>query len=80
MFNTIFQKILDFLFYVIVELTCFFTGEFVLYLITFGRKKPRFDYYLSESLTDWILLTDLSFWIGFAFWVLTIVWIAKTFF
>jgi len=67
--------ILRFIFQFILETICFYTGEVVLFILSFGRKKPRWDYYADASLSRWIILTEISLWIGATFWVLIAVWI-----
>ena len=71
--KTIFKGILRFLFELIVELLLFYTGEivlFVLFILTFGKKKPRWNYYTDEFPSKWAILTELSTWIGIAFCLL----------
>ena len=76
MVKTIFKGILRFLFALIVEFFLFYTGEIVLFILTFGKKKPRWNYYADESPSKWAILTELSTWIGIAFWLL-IVWLVN---
>jgi hypothetical protein len=80
MLSDIIEGILKFIFRVFAEIICFYTGEIILYILTFGRKKPRWDYYLNASPTKFIILTEISFWIGFFFWIFLIGWIARFFF
>jgi hypothetical protein len=80
MLSDIIEGILKFLFRVFAEIICFYTGEIILYILTFCRKKPRWDYYLNASPTKFIILTEISFWIGFFFWIFLIGWIARFFF
>ena len=74
--KTIFKGILRFLFELIVELLLFYTGEIVLFILTFGKKKPRWNYYTDESPSKWVIFTELSTWIGIAFWLL-IAWLVN---
>lgn len=69
----IFRTIARFLFSVIVEAILLYTGEIVLFLITAGHKKPRWDYYALEKPSKFVILTDVSVLIGFATW-LSIAW------
>jgi len=50
----------------------FWTGEIILSLITLGRRKPRWDIYSKESSFRFALFSEMSFWIGTVFWLLTI--------
>ena len=72
--KTIFKSVLRFLFELIVEFFFFYTGEIVLFILKFGKKKPRWNYYVDESPSKWVIFTELSTWIGIAFWIL-IAWL-----
>ncbi len=74
------DAILEFIFHIVVETVCFYTGEIVLYVVTFGRKKPRWDFYTDEGLAKSILLSEPSVWIGFFFWIFVIGGIARSLF
>jgi hypothetical protein len=74
MVKTIFKGVLRFLFELIVEFFFFYTGEIVLFILAFGKKKPRWNYYADESPSKWAILTELSTWLGIAFWLL-IAWL-----
>jgi len=54
---------------IFIEGIGFYTGEILLFLFTFGRKRIRWDYYAEEKPTRFVVLTELSVWIGFVFWV-----------
>jgi hypothetical protein len=56
-----------------VEIFLCLTGEIVLFAITFGRHRPRWDLYGSERPARFILLSDLSTWIGLVFWIVVLV-------
>ena len=79
MVSSIVEVILEFLFHLIIEVICFCTGEIVLYILTLGRKKPRWDYYADASPSKFIILTELSVLLGMAFWILLIVIVANYF-
>lgn len=68
--KAILKGILRFIFEILVEILFFYTGEIVLFIATFGRKKPRWDYYTNESPSKWLIFTEISVWIGIAFWLL----------
>jgi hypothetical protein len=68
---------LKLLFHFFIEIVFFYTGECVLYVVTFGWKKPRWDYYSNESLPKWAVLTEISWWIGFFLWIFAIGLIAR---
>jgi len=56
-------------FSIIIELLIFYAGEVVLFAITLGYKKPRWDYYTSEKPSKFVIFSELSLWLGFAFWL-----------
>ena len=70
--------IVEFIFRCVIEIACFCTGEIVLFVVTIGNKKPRWDYYHDESVTKWMLMTELSTWVGMAFWIFTIGFVARS--
>ena len=63
-----FSFILELLF----ETIFFYTGEIILFIITFGRKKPRWDYYAKERGFNFVVFSQLSEWIGIVFWIVVI--------
>ena len=73
MLSDIIEEIVWFLFHLIFDIIFFYTGEIVLYVITFGRKKPRWDYYVEEKPSKFVIFTSLSEWVGIVFWILLIV-------
>jgi len=77
MLDEIAEGIVKLIFQFILETICFYTGEIILFILSFGRKKPRWDYYSDTSLSKWIILTEISLWIGAAFWVLIAIWIIR---
>jgi hypothetical protein len=48
------------------------TGEIVLFVVTLGRHKPRWDLYTKNSPVRFALFSDISLWIGMAFWVVKV--------
>ena len=78
MIGEVAEEVGKFLFCFIVETICFYTGELALYVITFGHRKPRWNYYVNESPTKFVILTEVSVWIGFLLWVLVISFIVRS--
>lgn len=76
----IFKGILRFLFHLLVELVLFYTGETFLFLATVGKRRPRWDYYVNEPLSKFVIFTEISTWIGFAFWLFAAWMINSVFF
>jgi hypothetical protein len=77
--SDIVEGVIEFTFRVFIEIVLFYSGEIVLYVLSGGRRKPRWDYYTDESITKWMLFAEISVWIGFTFWILIIVLIVYTF-
>lgn len=77
MLRDVAEGILEFIFHLFIEIVCFYTGEFILFFLTIGQKKPRKDYYSDASATKFVIMTEISVWIGMAFWILTIGFIAS---
>lgn len=67
--KTIFRGLLRFIFEILFEVVFFYTGEIGLFIVTFGRRKPRWDYYVDVSPSKWIVFTEISTWIGIVFWI-----------
>ncbi len=63
------KSILIFIFEIVVETILFYTGEIVIFISTLGKRKPRWDYYTNESASKFIIFTELSTWLGIAFWI-----------
>ena len=68
--KAIFKGVLRFVFEILVEGLFFYTGEIVLFIVTLGKKKPRWDYYTDESPSKWVIFTEISTWVGIAIWLL----------
>ena len=71
------QIIIEFLAYfvlnIIIAIFGFYTGEIIIFIVSFGKKKIRWNFY--RDLTDssiFIIVTELSIWIGFIFWMCVI--------
>ena len=68
----IFEEIAEFLFHIVLEIFLTWTGEIVLFVITFGKHKPRWDLYTKESPSRFVIFSEISLWIGMAFWIAVI--------
>lgn len=71
--EAIVRFILEALFHLIVEVFFIWTGEIVLFIITFGKHRPRWDLYENDSASRYVIFSELSFWVGVGFWLLVIV-------
>ncbi len=80
MLSDIAEGVLEFIFHIFIEIIFFYTGEMILWIITLGTKKPRWDYYADDSISKFMIFTQISEWIGMFFWIFFIGWIARLFF
>jgi len=78
MLEEIIEGIAKFILHFVFEILFFYTGEIVLYLLTLGRKKPRWDYYEDEKPSKFVIFTEASEYIGMFFWIFAIGWTART--
>ena len=67
------EGIIQLLFHVIFEIFFIGTGEIILYVFTIGKKKPVWKRETKGSSAKLGVLIDLSFIIGFVFW-LSLAW------
>jgi len=65
----IFRIIIEILFRIVVEIILFYTGEILIFVLSLGRRKPRWDYYAKETSSKFIIFTEISVWLGIAFWL-----------
>jgi len=77
MLDDVVEGVLKFIFHILLEIICFYTGEVILFIITFGHKKPRWDYYDDVSPSKWVIITKISFWIGALFWIMVAIFLAR---
>ena len=52
----------------ILEVVGFLTGELLLYVVSLGRHKPRWDFYERQPTVEGTLYYCGSTWFGFIFW------------
>lgn len=62
------------------EVFIYYTGEIVIYVITLGKHKPRWDFLDYEKGSKYIINTDLSTIVGIIFWVVVIAILGFLFF
>jgi|GEM_PF-1930567 hypothetical protein len=65
----IFRIILEILFRIVVEIFLFYTGEILIFVLSVGQRKPRWDYYAKEKPSKFVIFTEMSVWLGIAFWL-----------
>ena len=60
---------LEFLFRLVFAILCASTGEIVLFLLTLGRHKPRWDLYAKDPSGRFVIFSEIGLWIGVALWL-----------
>jgi len=65
----IIEEIAKFLFRIIFDVLMVGTGEVVLWVMTGGRRTPRWDQFASERPARMVVLSELSCWVGIASWL-----------
>lgn len=74
--DEIFEFIFEIIFVLIVGIICFNTGEIIVYILTFGRKKPQWNYIKNiqnNKFSKRALLTETTVLVGFIFWIIVII-------
>jgi hypothetical protein len=69
--------VVEFLFEVVFGAIFCWTGEIILFLLTLGKHKPRWDLYTKESATRFVIFSEISAWIGVVFWFAVLVLVIK---
>jgi hypothetical protein len=70
--SELFIEIIKIIFGAILQMFLVATGEAVLFVVTLGQRKPRWDLYTNENFGRFFLFTELSEWVGITFWIATI--------
>jgi hypothetical protein len=68
----IIEEVAKFVFRLIFDWLLTWTGEIVLFVLTSGKHKPRWDLYTKESPSRFVIFSEISLWIGIAFWLTVI--------
>ena len=71
------SPVLEFLFYVVFGAIFCWTGEIILFILTLGKHKPRWDLYTKESPSRFVIFHEISEWIGMIFWFSVLVLVVK---
>ena len=69
MIGIVLEGILQVIIHVIFEVFFIGTGEIILYVLSMGRRKPVWKRDISEGSLKLGIFIDLSFIIGFVFWL-----------
>jgi hypothetical protein len=65
-------SLVEMLFQFVFEIFLTYTGEIALFLITFGKHKPRWDLYGDQKISHFLVFSEASMWLGLAFWIVVI--------
>ena len=68
------EVVIQLLYHVVIEVFFIGTGEIILYIISLGKRKPVWKRESKGGSTQLAILIDLSFIIGFIFW-LALAWL-----
>ncbi len=77
MLDAIVEGIIEILFFLLIDVVCFFTGEIIISTLSFGHRRWRWNYRKNHNLTKTMILTDISVWVGMAFWVTLVIIISN---
>ena len=66
--DNIFGAIIECILWLIISVLLIWTGEILIFIFTAGRHKPRWDLYIRDDPFKFVILTELSFWVGLLFW------------
>ncbi len=70
--------ILEFIFKLVFDIIFCWTGEIILFILSFGKHKPRWDLYTEEkSMIRFVIFSKISTWIGLIFWFAVLVAVIK---
>lgn len=72
MMSEIFFEIIKIVFGAMLQMFLVATGETVLFVLTWGQRKPRWDLYTNENCGRFFLFSELSGWVGITFWIAAI--------
>jgi hypothetical protein len=64
------EEIGKFILWLVFDVVMVVTGEVVLWTLTAGRRKPRWDLYMSERPAKFVVFSELSCWVGIATWLI----------
>ena len=81
MSEDLFRLIGNIFFRILFEIIGFYTGEALLSTLTFGNKKIRWNFYIEEKPSKFVIFTEISVWLGLAFWLFVVTlatWIIKS--
>ena len=69
--------VLEFLFEVVFGAIFCWTGEIILFVLTFGKHKPRWDLFTDDSPSRFVIFSEISMWIGMVIWFVVLIAVIK---
>jgi hypothetical protein len=63
-------EVMTFVGEIIFEVIFIWTGEILLFVFTFGRHRPRWNLYGNESPIKFVIFSEITAWLGLAFWII----------
>jgi hypothetical protein len=70
--------VLQFIIDAVLGMICCWTGEIILFILSLGKHKPRWDWYTEEKSTiRFVMFSEISTWIGMTFWFAVLVLVIK---
>ena len=78
MIQFIIETIIYLFFNIFVAVIGFYTGEIIIFLLSLGKIKVRWNFYSDVKDTSFfVLITEKSIWIGFVFWMLLATYLGR---
>ena len=69
--------VLEFLFEVVFGAIFCWTGEIILFVLTFGKHKPRWYIFTDDSPSRFFIFSEISMWIGMVIWFVVLIAVIK---
>jgi hypothetical protein len=69
--SSIFESIIEFILHVVINIFLIYTGEIIISICTFGVRPMPWKIQ-DETVMKSMVIFQLSFWVGFFFWIFTI--------
>lgn len=63
------DEVIAFIWWLIINIILVWTGEIILFIVTLGMHKPRWDLYTKNSPVKFVIFSELSSYVGILFWI-----------
>lgn len=77
MIGSVFESFFEIIFRLIFEFLFFFTGEIILFILSFGQRDPIWKRSEKEALVKSFIFIEVSVWVGLFFWIFFIWFLVK---